>query len=191
MTCFHFLHILTQEWDCSRSYASSIFNFLRMLHAVLYYSTTASIHNSSNRDFPGCWAVRTLPSDVQGAGLTPGWGAKIPHASRPKNQSIKQKQHCKKKKKKFNKDSKNGPHQKKKEKEKRLRASLVVQWLGVCLPMWGTLVWSVCLGGFHMLRGNWACTLWLLKLVWLEPMLHIKRRPLKRSDERVAPAHCN
>ena len=34
--------------------------------------------------------------------------AKIPHASRPKNQNRKQKQHCNK----FNKDFKNGPHQK-------------------------------------------------------------------------------
>ena len=43
-----------------------------------------------------------------GAGSVPGWGAKIPHASWPKRQNIKQKQYCKN----FNKDFLNGPHQK-------------------------------------------------------------------------------
>ena len=33
-------------------------------------------------------------------GLIPGWGAKIPYASRPENQNIKQGQYCNK----FNKD---------------------------------------------------------------------------------------
>ena len=32
-------------------------------------------------------------------GVIPGWGVKIPYASQPKNQNIKQKQYCKKKKK--------------------------------------------------------------------------------------------
>ena len=36
------------------------------------------------------------------------------HASRPKNQNVKQKQYCNK----FNKDFKNGPHQKKSVKKK-------------------------------------------------------------------------
>ena len=52
--------------------------------------------------------VKTLPSNAGGVGSIPGWGAKIPHASQPKNQNIKQKQYCNK----FNKDFKNGPHQK-------------------------------------------------------------------------------
>ena len=39
----------------------------------------------------------------------PGWGAKISHASQPKNQNIKQKQYYNK----FNKDFKSGPHKKK------------------------------------------------------------------------------
>ena len=52
--------------------------------------------------------VKTSPSNVGGAGLIPGWGAKIPHALSPKNQDIKQKQYCNK----FNKDIKNGPQQK-------------------------------------------------------------------------------
>ena len=56
--------------------------------------------------------VRTLSSNVGGAGSIPAQGAKIPHASRPKKkknkqtQSIKQKQYCKK----FNKKFLNGPH---------------------------------------------------------------------------------
>ena len=54
--------------------------------------------------------VGTSPSNAVGAGSIPGHGARIPHASRPKNQNIKQKQCCNK----FNKDFKIGPHQKKK-----------------------------------------------------------------------------
>ena len=44
---------------------------------------------------------------MQSMGLIPGEGAKIPHASQPKNQNMKQKQYCNK----FNKDFKNGLHQ--------------------------------------------------------------------------------
>ena len=62
-----------------------------------------------NGDFPGGPVVKTLPSNAGVAGSIPGRGAKIPHASRPKNQNTKQKQYCNK----FNKDFKNGPHQKK------------------------------------------------------------------------------
>ena len=40
--------------------------------------------------------------------MIPGWGAKIPHGSGPKNQNIKQKQYCNK----FSKDFENDPHQK-------------------------------------------------------------------------------
>ena len=53
-----------------------------------------------NRDFPGGPVVKTSPSNAGVVGSIPGWGAKIPHASRPKNQNIKQKQYCNK----FNKD---------------------------------------------------------------------------------------
>ena len=38
--------------------------------------------------------IETLPSNAGGTGLIPGRGAKILHASRPKNQNIKQKQYC-------------------------------------------------------------------------------------------------
>ena len=54
--------------------------------------------------------VETSLSNAGGAGLTPGQGAKIPHASQPKTKNIKQKQYCNK----FNKRFKTGPHQKKK-----------------------------------------------------------------------------
>ena len=54
--------------------------------------------------------VKTLPSNSGCAGSISGWGAKIPHASWPKHQSIKQKQCCNK----FNKDFQIGPHRKKK-----------------------------------------------------------------------------
>ena len=40
--------------------------------------------------------VKTSPSNAGGVCLIPRQGAKIPHASWPKTQSIKQKQHCNK-----------------------------------------------------------------------------------------------
>ena len=75
------------------------------------------------RDFPGGPAVKTSPSTAGGAGLIPGRGAKIPHASQPKIQNIKQKQNCNK----FNKDFKNGPHQKKKIFKKKCTLTLVLR----------------------------------------------------------------
>ena len=48
--------------------------------------------NQDNLDFPVGPVVRTLPSNVRDSGSTPGWGAKIPHASLPRSQNIKQKQ---------------------------------------------------------------------------------------------------
>ena len=56
--------------------------------------------------------VKTLPSNAGVAGSIPGERAKIPHALQPKNQNTLQKQYCNK----FNKDFKNGSHQKKKKK---------------------------------------------------------------------------
>ena len=47
------------------------------------------------------WLRLCLPN-AGGVGSIPGQGAKIPHASWPKNQNIKQKQYCNK----FNKDFK-------------------------------------------------------------------------------------
>ena len=53
-------------------------------------------------EFPGGPVVKTSPSNAGGAGSIPGQGAKIPHASWPKNQNIEQKQYYNK----FNKDFK-------------------------------------------------------------------------------------
>ena len=61
-------------------------------------------------DLPGGPMDKTSTSNAGGAGLIPGRGAKIPHASQPKNQNIKQKQYCNK----FNKDFKKWSTSKKK-----------------------------------------------------------------------------
>ena len=58
------------------------------------------------RGFPSGPAVTTSPSSVRGAGLNPGREAKIPHASWPKTQNMKQKQYWKK----FNEVFRNGSH---------------------------------------------------------------------------------
>ena len=93
----------------------------RMFIAAMFVMTKISNHlNDSQKgtgDFPGGQVVETLPSIAGGAGSIPGQGAKIPRASLPKNQNIKRKQYCNK----FNKDFKNGPHQKKSLKKKRTR----------------------------------------------------------------------
>ena len=63
-------------------------------------------------DFPDGPVVKTLSSSAGGTGFIPGPGAKFPHASQPKTKNkkhiLKQKQYCNK----FNKDFKDGPHQK-------------------------------------------------------------------------------
>ena len=76
------------------------------------------------RDYPDSPLVRTSPSNAEGVGLIPGQGTKIPHASGPKNQNIKQKQCCNR----FNKDFKKWSTSKKKErneaeKEEKERAN--------------------------------------------------------------------
>ena len=54
--------------------------------------------------------VKTSPSNAGVVGSIPGWGAKIPHASWPKNQNIKRKQYGNK----FNKNFKKWSTSKKK-----------------------------------------------------------------------------
>ena len=61
------------------------------------------------RDFPDGPVVKTSLSNAEGEGAIPGQEAKIPHASWPKDQNIKQKQYYNKP----NKDFKNGPYPKK------------------------------------------------------------------------------
>ena len=60
------------------------------------------------RDVLGIPVVETLLSNAGSSGSIPGQGAKIPYASWPKAQNIKQKQYCNK----LNKDFKNRPHPK-------------------------------------------------------------------------------
>ena len=55
--------------------------------------------------------VKALPSNTGAAGSIPGWEANIPHALWSQNEKKKQtnqRQYCNK----FNKDFKNGPHEK-------------------------------------------------------------------------------
>ena len=40
-----------------------------------------------SRDSPDGLVVRTLPSNAGGAGLIPGWGAKIPQALQPETKT--------------------------------------------------------------------------------------------------------
>ena len=60
------------------------------------------------KDFPDGSTVQTLPSKAGGTLWIPGQGTKIQDALGPKDQNIKQKQYWNI----FNKDFKNGPHQK-------------------------------------------------------------------------------
>ena len=82
------------------------------------------------RDFPGSPVVKISPSNAGGTCLIPGWGAKIPHASGPTNQNIKQKQYCNK----LNKDLKWSTSKKslKKKQNKRLtqpkKGKLMHKW---------------------------------------------------------------
>jgi len=47
------------------------------------------VFNMDHRgDIPGSPVVETLPFSSGGTGSIPGWKAKIPHASWPKNQSM-------------------------------------------------------------------------------------------------------
>ena len=43
------------------------------------------------KDFPGNPVIKTLPFNAGGKSSIPVWGARSPHASWPKNQSVKQK----------------------------------------------------------------------------------------------------
>ena len=47
--------------------------------------------NYTGTDFPGDLVVKTSPSNAGGTGSISGQGAKIPHASGPKNPNIKKK----------------------------------------------------------------------------------------------------
>ena len=85
------------------------------------YRNPEKIHKKGKRDFPGGTWVKTSPS-AAGSGSIPCPVAKIPHASGPKNQNIKQEQYC------FIKFL-SGPHQKYLLKKKVGRA--ITQMVGV------------------------------------------------------------
>ena len=81
------------------------------------------IYQESGWDFPGNHpVVKILPSNAGSTGSIPGRGAKFTHALWSKKRNIKQKQYCNK----FNKNFKNGPHQKilKKTKRKKVPAEM-------------------------------------------------------------------
>ena len=84
------------------------------LNTSRYYSCFPNLKIYQIWDFPGGPVVKTSPSNAGGAGSIPGRGAGILCASWPENQNVKQKQYCNK----FNKELKNGPHQKKNLKKK-------------------------------------------------------------------------
>ena len=56
---------------------------------ILIFLASLSNQDPIGWDFPGGPVVKTSPSNAGGAGLIPGQGTKIPHASWPKNQNIK------------------------------------------------------------------------------------------------------
>ena len=68
------------------------------------------LSNRDDKDFPGGPVFETLLSSAGSVGSIPGRGAKTSHVLWPKNQNLKEKEYCNK----FNKEFKNGPHQKKK-----------------------------------------------------------------------------
>ena len=65
--------------------------------------------NLPGKELPGGPVVKTSPSNAGGVGSICGRRDKFPHTSRPKNQNTKQKKYCNT----YNKEFKNGPHQKK------------------------------------------------------------------------------
>ena len=93
--------------------------------------------------------VKTLPSSAGSVGSIPGWGAKIPHASWPKNQNIKQKQYCNK----FNKNFKKLVHIKKilkKRKKKKYSLHPVSRWSWISsLRLW-LMSYTLTIGGVSL-----------------------------------------
>ena len=54
--------------------------------AIIKRLIITNVIKDVERNFPGGPVVKTSPSNVGSAGSIPGWGAKIPHALRPKYQ---------------------------------------------------------------------------------------------------------
>ena len=83
-------------------------NYLSTFMSVYIYIHIYIWLEANQWNLPGGPVVKTPPFNAASVGLMPSRGAKIPCASWPENQNIKQEWYCNK----FNKDIKNGPHQK-------------------------------------------------------------------------------
>ena len=93
----------TQRKEIANAYSGlplfQVLSILQMLsHLLLWkpqeigaiiFSILQMRKQNNTWDIPASLVVKTLPSNA-----IPGWGAKILHASWPKVQNIKQKQHC-------------------------------------------------------------------------------------------------
>ena len=113
------------------------------------------LEKSESEDFPGC-PVDSTSSNAEGAGSLPGWGAKIPHASGPKDQNIKQKQY----RSKFNKGFKNGSHQKNPKQEEKSKSGSNV----FPLSWWAVVTAGECWWWIKAV-GDQSCTLGTLSSV--------------------------
>ena len=81
-------------------------NSFHLHQNFLYFCFLTYIKSYYILGLPWSPVVKILPSNTGVVGSILGWGAKITHASWPKNLNIKQKQYCSK----FNEGFKNGPH---------------------------------------------------------------------------------
>ena len=75
-------------------------------HKTVLFNYLKNYFKKGLVDFHGGPMVKTS-SSAGGVRSIPGQEVKIPHASQPKNQNIKQEQYCNK----FNEKFKNSPHQ--------------------------------------------------------------------------------
>lgn len=74
---------------------------------IISFLIAAEMYNQDvNRDFPDCSLVKTPPSMQEVRVQSLSLGTKIPYASQPKIQDIRQQQYCNK----FNEDFKNDLH---------------------------------------------------------------------------------
>ena len=64
-----------------------------IISAQFFCKPNTTLKSKVYQDFP---VRRTSSSNAGGEGLIPGLRAKIPHASQPKEQNIKQNQYCNK-----------------------------------------------------------------------------------------------
>ena len=92
---------LKYQWEFYQCYAMVILNANMVFTSHMptpFPKTTdlSSMKEYKYRGFPEGPIVKTLSFDAGGAGLIPGWRAKISCTLRPKNKNIKQEQYCNK-----------------------------------------------------------------------------------------------